>query len=122
MVTYAGGTGDSIETAVIIHGAANQMQGVDAEYRYVAQKFGPPGQAWDLENQALLQHEGKHYDLLNIRLEDGTKRAIYFDISAFYGQGTDEVMAMLKDIAEQRQQRSFPHRLLRTVKRLLGSS
>lgn len=86
MIEFKGGTGASLADAVEIHGVANHFAGVDAEYRYLSDQFGERGKDWDLLGQVLLEEHGKHYDQMEIVLADGTRKTIYFDLSAFFGR------------------------------------
>ncbi len=86
MIEFRGGSGDSVADAVEIHGAVNELDGVRAEYRYLAEKLGERGKDWDLVMQALLEVDGKHYDRMDVALADGTRTTVYFDISAFFGR------------------------------------
>jgi hypothetical protein len=85
-ITFAGGPGDSFKTAIIIQGAKNSLTGVEAEYRYLEQKFGQRNRDWKLIKQSLIHHGGKHYDLMEIQLADGAKKQLYFDITEFFGK------------------------------------
>ena len=86
MVEYSGGDGSSKEKAIIITGAANSMEGIAAEYQYLADKYGARGTGWNLEMQSLMQDKGKSYDLMRILLKDGTKIDLFFDITEFFGK------------------------------------
>ena len=88
-ITFEGGPGDRIERAVIIRGVPNSALGVEAEYRYLARKFGRPGIDWELVGQGLLEPGHRKYDEMHIKLADGTQRTIYFDITEFFGKGFD---------------------------------
>jgi len=70
-----GGDGSSAEEAVIV-------QSVAEEYDWVRRNC--PG--FSLDQQALVEIEGKPYDVLELRNEAGEERTIYFDVSSFYGQ------------------------------------
>lgn len=86
-ITFEGGSGESLETAVIVRGARGAMRGVPAEYRYLDQRFGQPGADWQVVEQALVPtDDGKHYDHFRLRLRDGQEVEVYFDISEFYGR------------------------------------
>jgi len=82
MIQYKGGNGSSKGKAVIILGVESELEGVDAEYDYLQRKFGD----FELNNQTFIGEEDKKYDLLSIKLSDGTKKEIWFDISDFYGR------------------------------------
>jgi len=88
-ITFEGGPGNTIERAVIIRGAPDEALGVEAEYAYLAQKFGRPGIDWELVGQGLLEPGHRKYDEMHIKLADGTQRTIYFDITEFFGKGFD---------------------------------
>jgi len=78
-------TGLSPEDAIVIE-AEDEMRGIAAEYAWLAQHLGQRGKAWELEIQALMQHDGRYMDCLKVKLRDGTVRDYYFDISAFFGK------------------------------------
>lgn len=83
---YSGGSGETIEDAVIIN-ATNTSSGVAAEYRYVSRRCGRPDADWTLVSQALQELEdGRHYDILTVRLKSGEVKEFYFDISPFFGR------------------------------------
>lgn len=86
MVTFSSDSGDSKEHAVKIHGAANEMDGIRAEYLYLSQKFGQKGKDWSLAIQSLVEDKdtGKVYDRMDIDLPDQTRRTIYFEITEFF--------------------------------------
>ena len=90
-VTFEGGPGDTIETAVIIRGAPDEALGVGAEYRYLAQQFGQPGVDWELVGQELLESARRRYDKVHVKLADGTERTIFFDITGFFGKGSEDI-------------------------------
>lgn len=85
-VTFQGGAGGSPDTAVIIRGAADNVAGVAAEYRYLREKFGKQHQDWRLQRQALLQQAGKVFDVMHLELANGSQQTIYFDITDFFGK------------------------------------
>jgi hypothetical protein len=76
--------GDSLETAVVIHGASNSGEGIKAENQYLSEKFGQHGLDWDKKGQSLIGKEDKQYDKLDIELKDGTNKTVYFDITEFF--------------------------------------
>ncbi len=75
--------GDSIDHAIVILEASHQ-EGVDAEYMVLAQKFGPENVAWKFITQELLNNDNKFFDKLVIKLNDGSEKAVFFDITDFY--------------------------------------
>jgi len=52
------------------------MLGINAEVR---------NRDWKLSMQSLISGNGKHYDVLDIEMKDGTRRSFYFDITSFFG-------------------------------------
>jgi hypothetical protein len=85
-ITFKGGTGDTPETAVLISGARNCLEGIAAEYDYLRQKFGRQNVDWNLKCQKVLQQKGKFYDRLELDLKDGSRKTVFFDISEFFGK------------------------------------
>lgn len=81
-VRYEGGEGGSIETAVIIKHAQDDLMGTKAEYVWLRQTF--PG--LKLVSQHLLHEGGKTFDRMEFTTTDGSTRTIYFDISDSFGK------------------------------------
>lgn len=67
--------GKSIENAI-------KVNSVSEEYLFV-RKNCPD---CTIISQALIEHNGKPYDVLNLEKSDGTKISYYFDIKSFYGK------------------------------------
>ncbi len=70
------------EEAVIILGAKNETEGVDAEYDYLDNKFGE----YEFLSQEFIGEPDNQYDLLRIQLPDGTEKGVWFNITDFYGK------------------------------------
>jgi hypothetical protein len=73
--------GSSFQAAIVIK-ADDESSGVAAEYAWIRAHIPgciPAG-------QALLDHDGVPYDLLQVRMPDGSVRDVYFDIASFFGK------------------------------------
>jgi hypothetical protein len=68
--------GLSIEKAILI-------KSVPDEYAWIRQHY--PGSV--VERQVLLDKNRTPYDKLDVKLADGQKISVYFDISSFFGKG-----------------------------------
>jgi hypothetical protein len=66
--------GTSPEKAIVV-------QSVDEEYEWIQHHF--PG--FRVERQVLGEFNGKPFDILNCRNDQGEERTVFFDISAFLG-------------------------------------
>ena len=77
---------EAFEKAIVIRGATDSIAGIQEEYRQLAKMFGKQGRDWDLEFQRLAHKGGRDYDDMHIRLADGTKRVVLFDITEFFGK------------------------------------
>lgn len=86
MISYKGGNGFNQQESIIILGAKNEAEGVDAEYDYLDSKYGE----YELVSQEFIGEADKQYDLLRIQLPDDTRKAVWFDITDFYGKEDDE--------------------------------
>jgi hypothetical protein len=83
-IQYSGGSGDSYEEAVKITGATKQSEGVDAEYKYLSDKYGAKGRDWNIAGQTNFREKGKVYDIIEVRLSTGgDNRIYYFDVTGF---------------------------------------
>lgn len=81
-IVFSGGDGRSMETAVVISGARNTLEGVFGEGYWTWKNH--PG--WQKTRQSLLNRDGKRYDLITNKLPDGSQAEIYFDITDFFGK------------------------------------
>jgi hypothetical protein len=78
VIQYKGGDGSSKEKAVLIL-ANNETDGVDTEYDYLDSRFGE----YELVSQQFIGEPDKQYDLLRIRLPDGTEKEVWLDITVY---------------------------------------
>jgi len=84
MVIYSNNTGRSLSDAIKITGATSHFETVDAEYRYLARRYGKKDNDYVIKEQHLICDKGRHYDILKIRLKDDEKLTIFFDITESY--------------------------------------
>jgi hypothetical protein len=84
---FEGGEGLSEEAAVKILGAANELEGIQAEHFYIARTH--PG--WRLRRQHLVHHNKRSFDAIEYDTPDGP-RTMWFDITDFFGKGFDELL------------------------------
>ena len=84
-VTFDGGTGESFDSAIVVH-APGEQSGVAAEYAYVSTIYGVKNTDWTLVDQNFFDQSGHKYDLLQVDVVvDGSESNFYFDITEFYG-------------------------------------
>lgn len=78
------GDGCSEASAIIIH-AEYSPEGVAAEYQYLENIYGAQDAGWELKCQEFYtSDDGRKIDVINIILANGSKKAIYFDITEFF--------------------------------------
>ncbi len=81
-ITFEGGDGSSIETAVVIKGAKDTEEGIEAEAKWVRKVH----RNWTKGTQALLDQNGRKYDRIEYSTPEGGTKTIYFDITDFFGK------------------------------------
>lgn len=81
-ISYSGGDGVSIKTAIIINGAKSEWDGVKAESEWIRANL--PG--YKKISQGLLHKSNHAYDLIEVQLPNGIKQEVYFDITSFFGK------------------------------------
>ncbi|MDH7592754.1 MAG: hypothetical protein QHG99_00145 [Methanomicrobiales archaeon] len=84
MATVSRHSGRSMGEAVVIRDVDKQMEGIAAEYRYIAERFGEQGKDWRLAKCMHEEHDERHYDILTIELAGGKREVVYFDVTFFY--------------------------------------
>jgi hypothetical protein len=72
-----GRDGSTFDKAVIVGS-------VRAEYLYIDRTFNGAS----IMTQIMKEHNGKPYDIVTIRSEEGVEQDVYFDISKFYRKKT----------------------------------
>jgi hypothetical protein len=82
-LVVAGGTGDSLESAIIIKKTPKGLSAAGAEHLFLTKRFGQRGVDWALVNQDLLRADGKVVDAYRVRLADASERMLYFDVTAW---------------------------------------
>ena len=76
-VTFAGGDGRTMATAVVILGAPDSMVAVEAEYGFLARRFGARDVDWGLKGQHLQEGEdGRMFDVMNVVLAGGSREVV----------------------------------------------
>ncbi len=90
MIQIKGGNGSSKEQAIIILGADSEIEGVDAEFLWLEEKYGEENIEWEMIDQTLLEYGDKQFDVLKIKFRNGDLEEFYFDITDYYGKDDDE--------------------------------
>jgi len=84
MVSYRG-SGESVKGPIVVSDVKTDLEAVDAEYAYLAKRFGRKGSDWKLIMQTLLGTDGKQIDKMDIELPNGKRLTLYFDITKYFG-------------------------------------
>ena len=63
-LVVSGGTGDSIQNAIVIKKTPKGLSVAGAEHLFLTKRFGRRGRDWTLEQQDLVRAEGKVYDVV----------------------------------------------------------
>ena len=74
------------EEAVIILGAKDETEGVDAEYSWLEQNYGKAEVDWEMIDQELMDEGDRQFDLLKIKFKNSAFKTFWFDITDFYGK------------------------------------
>ena len=80
-ITYTGGDGSSLATAIHIVGALGEDDGVASEYQWI----GAHRPGAKVLRQALVMDSGRAYDILSIRHGEATEQ-VFFDITDYFGK------------------------------------
>ena len=78
---YSGGDGTSFEQAVLFPNAKSSMEGIPLETKWIGEKYRGASK----KSQAVLNHNGRLYDLITIETADGEEKRIYFDMTSWFG-------------------------------------
>ena len=92
---YAGGNGESIETAVIIN-TANPIIGIPAEYKFITSRYGQKDVDWTREFQGVMRSGNRQYDVVVIKLKDG-RRNLFILTSQNFTENFEKSPCLCKD-------------------------
>lgn len=81
----SGGDGTSQDKALVVQ-STNSIKGITAEYDYLTATYGQKDMDWMLDAKFLTKSNGRHYDVFNLKLKNGQKKVVYFDITNFFGR------------------------------------
>jgi hypothetical protein len=84
-LSYEDRGGETPATSIIIH-TSSHFVGVLAEYAFLAKKFGKQDQDWKLDMHAVGGSGDRIWEMMCVRLTDGTKKTVFFDITEFHGK------------------------------------
>ena len=84
MLTFKGGNGSDTNEAIIIHGAKDELEGIEGEYIWLEEKYGKQDFDWELIDQHFIDLVGNQYDILKLKFADGIYKELWFNITEFY--------------------------------------
>ena len=81
-LSYSGGDGSSTERAVVIS-AASSIVGIPAQNAYLEMQYGKVDTDWKIALHAKgATPTGRTIETFNLVLKDGSRRTVYFDVTA----------------------------------------
>ena len=78
-------TGESLESAIIVDSAI-PIFGILREQRFLELFISNKEKYAKSLEQNIIKQNGNVYDKFIIKLNDGTERVVYFDITSFFGK------------------------------------
>ena len=92
VVQYSTNSGSTQDDAIIITGVNEHLEGVQAEYQYINEKYGLRGSNWVLVSQSLIQGKSNVFDLIILKLLDRNEEIQpYFDITEFFRKDFESI-------------------------------
>lgn len=86
MVSYSG-SGKSIDDPIVVDDVPSHLAAIEAEYAYIANRYGIRGLDWELQQQTLMMPEGSDgrvVDALIIKLSTGEAFTVFFEITKYW--------------------------------------
>ncbi len=82
LITFGGGDGLSPEEAIIIKGARDTREGLEAQAFWVGKNFW----GWRRAGQSVSSGLGRIYERVDYMTPQGVHKPVFFDITEFYGR------------------------------------
>ncbi len=80
-LVVTGGPGDTLQRAIAIKKTPRGLSAAGAEHMLIGMWFGERGKDWTLQQQDMLQVEGRTYDAYAVVLTDGSEKRLFFDVT-----------------------------------------
>ena len=80
-LVVSGGTGDSLQNAIVIKKTPKGLSAEGAEHLFLTQRFGAKDVRWRLKQHELLRLDNRVYDRYVIALGDDNERTLYFEVT-----------------------------------------
>src|ERR1051326_5095354 len=80
-LVVSGGTGDSVQNAIVIKKTPKGLSAEGAEHLFLTQRFGVKGVQWNITQHELLRLGTRVYDCYVIDLIEGGERTLYFEVT-----------------------------------------
>jgi hypothetical protein len=84
-VSFEGGGGDTVESAIVVRGARHDLEGTYAEFAWLAHEYGQKDEHWKLVSRSHGRHGSREIDTFHIELSDGTALTVFFDCTESFG-------------------------------------
>ena len=85
-ITFEGGNGNTMGSAVIIRGAESELEGTYAAYSWLVNKYGKKDEGWALVSHSHEVFSGREIDTFKIKITNGGERVVFFDTSESFGK------------------------------------
>ena len=86
-IKLIGGSGNSINDAILITGAKDEKSGVDAENYLFEKSFGKKNIDWKVLRHKVINKGDRVYELLWVQTKSPERKLeVYFDITEFFGK------------------------------------
>jgi hypothetical protein len=87
-LVVTGGPGDTLQTAIVIKKTPRGLSAAGAETTLLGKWFGERGEKWTMKRQAMVQVDGRTYDIYEVVLADGSERMLYFDVTEWLSRSS----------------------------------
>ncbi len=84
-ISFEGGDGDTIATAVVVRGAGSDLAGTYSEFAWLVDKYGQMDKDWKLLSHSHGQYGDRDIDTFEIELASGARLCVYFDCTESFG-------------------------------------
>lgn len=82
-IMVSGGPGNRPDNAWVLEGAAPSPDAAPIKAKIISQTLGPIVKNWKPVAQHRFSRQGRIYEELEIEIQDGQKRSMYFDVTNY---------------------------------------
>jgi len=96
-IWFEGGSGESVDEAIVIRGASHDLVGTWVEFAFLDDRFGQMGRDWKRKLHGHGTYGDREVDTVRLEMPNGEQLTLYFDITESFGKWPEDYFEASED-------------------------